>query len=339
MSRFCVRCGVEEPELIIDGLCVRCLVSEGKVVRPPKNIDVIICPSCNSIKLEGKWLVGIKLDDFLRDMILKGSDFHKDFKLTSLDISVEGSRVTARFEGFLKTAEVVKEYLINLNISKSLCPHCSKIKGGHYDAVIQVRTSLKKFSDVLRNKLVDALLKSSISNHISEIEFVREGLDVKVLSQGFARKLTNDLISMYGGTSKESWKVVGVSSSGKKVSKLTISIRLLGLMPGDIIMFNGRPALVENISGNSVVVKPLDSGNMVKLYASDLSTKDILVIGRDEYELVDGYVAEVSDNKALVKEVLSGSMFELAAPENIVSGSKVKLLIYKDRVYLANVER
>lgn len=340
MGRFCSRCGVEEPAVIVDGLCVRCLVEEGRAVRPPKNVKVVVCPSCGSIKLEGKWLDGIALEEFLKELMWRESKFHREFKPNSLSISIEGSKIIARFEGLIKTSEVIKEFLIDLTMSKSLCPHCSKVKSGYYEAIIQVRTYSETLNESLRGKLVNTLLKyANTSKNISEIEFVRKGLDVKVLSVSVARKIANDLISMYGGTSVESWKAVGISADGRKASKLTISLRLLGLTCGDLIMFKGIPALVEEVSQGSARVRALDSGNLIRLHAHDLSSGDVVILDRGEYELVEGYVVSVSDDKAVVRDVRRGRIFELPAYEGLLSGLKVRLLIYKDRIYLARVEK
>lgn len=340
MGRFCSRCGVEEPAVIVDGLCVKCLVEEGRAVRPPKNVEVVICPSCGSIKSGGKWLDSTALEEFLKELIWRESKFHREFKPNSLSISIEGNKIIARFEGIIKTSEVVKEFLIDLTMSKSLCPQCSKVKSGYYEAIIQVRTYSGTLNESLRSKLVNTLLKyANTSKNISEIEFVRKGLDVKVLSVSAARKLANDLISMYGGTTEESWKVVGVSTEGRKTSRLTISLRLLGLTCGDLIAFKGNPALVEEVSHDSVRVKALDSGNLIRLHARDLSSEDVVILDRSEYELVEGYVVSVSDDKALVRDVRRGRVFELPVYEGLLSGLKVRLLIYKDRIYLAHVEK
>lgn len=340
MGRFCSKCGVEEPAVIIDGLCVKCLVEEGRAVRPPRKVEVVVCPSCSSIKFEGRWLDGVGLEEFLKELIWRESKFHREFKPNSLSISIDGNKIIARFEGVIKTSEVVKEFLIDLTMSKSLCPQCSKVKSGYYEAIIQVRTYSGTLNESLRSKLVNTLLKyANTSKNISEIEFVKKGLDVKVLSISAARKLANDLISMYGGTLAESWKVVGMSADGRKTSRLTISLRLLGLTCGDLITFKGIPALVEEVSHNSVRVRALDSGNLIRLHIHDLSSGDVVVLDRDEYELVESYVVDVSNGKAVVKDVRRGRTFELPAHEGLLPGLRVGLLIYKDRIYLAHVEK
>ncbi len=340
MGKFCVRCGVEEPALIIDGLCLSCLVAEGRAVKPPEAVEVITCPSCGSIQSGNRWLGGVGLEDFLRDLILSKCEFHRDFKLRSLDVRVGDGKVTAFFKGFLRNAEVSAEFQVSLSMKRSLCPQCSKVKSGYYEAVIQIRSFSEPFDDVLRGKLVDTLLRSSnTSRYITEIEPVREGLNVKVLSQGVARKLASDLISMYGGVVSESWKVVGMSSSGKNISRLTISLRLLGLSPGDLVLHGGSPALVEEIRRNFVKVRMIDSGNVVKLHVDDLSGGDLKLVRRDEYEVLDGRVMEVLDGKVLVRGLRGSATYELPLSEGLVPGSNVKLLIYKDRIYLAHVEK
>ncbi|MEM2444401.1 MAG: NMD3-related protein [Sulfolobales archaeon] len=340
MGKFCIKCGVEEPELIIDGFCVNCLVNEGKAVKPPKSVEATVCPLCGSVKVGKRWLQDIDLKDHIRELILSGSEFHREFKITSLNITLEGDRVVASFSGVLKHSAVAKDYLINFIANRSLCPQCSRIKGGYYEAVIQIRTYTTIFRRSLIDRIVNSLLKSpNISNNISEIEFIREGLDVKVLSLSVARKLVNDLVSMYGGTSVETWKVVGKSPSGKKVSKLTISLRISGLSPGDFIMLKERLALVEGVSGDNARIKFLDSDEVVRLNFKDVNWEDLSLLIPEEYEVVDAYVINVSNNKVLVKEVGRGNTHEVFTRGAVKVGSRVKLLIYRDRIYLAGIEK
>ncbi|MCS7107819.1 MAG: 60S ribosomal export protein NMD3 [Sulfolobales archaeon] len=339
MSKFCIRCGVEEPELIVDGFCIKCLVDLGKVVKPPNSVKVTVCPTCSSIKTGSKWLLNTDLKEHLRDVVLGDCVLHNDFKLSSLNIDLGGSKALVSFKGYLRGVEVVKDYILDLTINKALCPQCSRVKGGYYEAVIQIRTYLNTFNKSLMDKLVNTLLKSpNISNNISEIEFVKEGLDVKVLSIGIARKLASDIVSTYGGTSSESWKVVGKSSSGKKVSKLTISLRILGLTPGEYVVFKDRLAVVEDIAGTHVKIKFLDVDHVVRLNVDDLSEGDLSDVHVELSELIDAKVTGVYEGKAIVRDVCRGNTYEIPVYGGVKVGSKVKLLIYKDRIYLAGIE-
>ncbi len=334
-----MKCGVEEPELIIDRLCVRCFIDEGRAVKPPNSVEVVICPICGSVKYGSKWLESVDLHTLIKDLILRNTKLHRDFKLVSLDVSIVDSKVVACFRGSVLGIDVSKDYSIDLIVSKVLCQQCSRIKSGYYEALIQVRTLINPLRDHLRDRIDDMLRSTPISRYISEIEHVKEGVNVKVVGQGIARKLANDLVSMYGGTILESWKGTTTSSSGRKTSKLTISVKLVGLLPGDFIVFKDRVAVVDSVSKDLIKVLMLDSGELVKLRVQDLVVKDLKLLRDDEYELVDVYVDDVVGGRVLVKELVSGKTYELPTVSDVKVGSKVKLLIYRDRIYLVSIRK
>ena len=334
-----MKCGVEEPELIIDRLCVKCFIDEGRAIKPPNNVELVICPICGSVKYGNKWLEAVDLHDFIKDLILRGTNFHKDFKLTSLEVSIVDNKVVARFRGSILGVEVSKDYSIDLIVNKVLCQQCSRIKSGYYEALIQIRTLLNPLREYLRDKIDDMMRSTPISRYVSEIEHVREGINVKVLSQGIARKLANDLTSMYGGVILESWKGTTTSSSGKKTSKLTISVKLVGLLPGDFVVFKDRVGVIDSVSKELIKVLMLDSGELVKLRVQDLNTNELRLLSNDEYELVSAYIDGVVGGKVLVKDLVSGKTYELPMVGDVRVGSKVKLLIYRDRIYLVNTRK
>jgi len=347
LKKFCIKCGAEESDEvpIIDNLCINCLLNEGKLIKLPSSVNLIVCPICNSIKLGSKWVWGDFKKDFtqiLKDVILSNSTFHKELADISVNILESGRNALIHVEGTLRGISIRRDYSVDVVITKELCPHCSLAKGGYYEAIVQVRSVLP-----FRSKLKEVLIRrisllNDFIRYVSEVEDLKEGLDIKVLNHGVARRLANSLVREFCGKSSESWKSAGIVS-GKKFSKLTISVRLLGLVPGDFIVFKGNAALVEGVSENSVRMKLLETGSTIRVRRDEINPTDITILNSSEYKVVNTYLVNVGDGRALFKDLKRNVTYEAQLTgglnRELSKGSKVKLLIYKDRAYIIDVRK
>ena len=332
MRKFCVRCGAEVPE-VIDGLCPNCLLHEGKVFTLPKEIKITTCSLCGSIKVGNKWVSDISIEDYVRKIIASSMVVHRDVRNVSVEAGIEGGTVVARVRGSLGRTTVESDFIIKLSVGKVLCPQCIKIKGNYFEALVQIR-SIFEFRDIFKDHILNNILNSNLfSRYISGVELLREGIDVKVINQGMARKLSSSLVSTYGGYTTSSWMDAGFSS-GRKRSKLTISTRLLGLMPCDIVLFKGSPAIVHSLGGEVVKFKLLTSGELVKLHIPRMSLDEVKLLNRNSYELLNAKVVNLVNDKVVVKDLGRGLVFELPLTDKVGVGSKVKLLIYGGNAYM-----
>lgn len=332
MRKFCVRCGAEDLT-IVDGLCMRCLIEEGKLVKPPKEVVVAVCKVCSSVKSGNRWLDHVDLGDFIRKLVTDSIETHKDVKDLTLDVEVSGTTALLRVRGRLKDLEFKEDFTVGLNVSRTLCPRCVKIKGSYYEALIQVRT-LVKFRESFKNSVISRITSHEVfSKYLSDIEVVKDGVDVKLLSQGVARKLASSLVDTYGGIITESWKAAGFLG-GRRVSKLTISARLLGLLPGDIVLIRGEVARVHSIGSNVIRFESLASGKLIKYEVPNIDLRSVELLDSNSYELTDAKVLNLISDKAIIKDLRSGVIYELPVTHGISTNSKVKLLIYKDSMYL-----
>lgn len=332
MRRFCVRCGAEVP-VIIDGLCPNCLLDEGRIFTLPKEVKVTTCSLCSSIKVGSRWVSDTSIEDYVRDIIISSMDVHRDVRDVNIEVSIEGNVVTARVKGLLGGITLERDFMLKLSVNKVLCPQCIKIKGSYFEALVQIR-SVFKFRDMFKEHILNNVLNSELySKYISSVELLKEGIDVKVISQGVARKLASNLISNYGGYMTSSWRDTGYSS-GKKHSKLTISTRLLGLMLGDVVLLRGSPAVVYGLGGEVAKFKLLDSGKLVKFYIPKISLDEVELLDRNSYELLNAKVVNLVNDKVIVKDLKRGLVFELPLIDKVDVGSKIKLLIYGGNTYM-----
>ncbi len=267
MVRFCVRCGAEEREgfPIIDGLCPRCFVKERKIIELPPKVEITLCPSCGSTLLRGKWVfisdnIGEVVETILNELLIKRANTYPGFEDVYAEVK-ELTDTTARIlvTGYYKGALVSQEALINVLIKRRLCPRCMKIKSGHFEAEMQIRTMAPLRGEWSRRFVSDVQGMRRLQESVVDVKEVKNGVDVKVLDQRAAMKLANYLKRVFGAKVVSTWKDAGYRS-GKKHSKLTVSVRLPGLIKGDIIELGGRLAVVVAFYGSKMVVKFLDTG-------------------------------------------------------------------------------
>lgn len=292
MVRFCVRCGAEEKEgfPIIDGLCPRCFVKERKIVELPPKIEVMMCPSCGGTLLRGKWVfindsVEEVVEAIINDVFIRRANTYPGFTDVFAEVK-ELTDTTARIlvTGSYKGALVSQEALINVLVKRRLCPRCMKIKSGHFEAEMQIRTMAPLRGVWSRRFISDVQGMRRLQESVVDVKEVKNGVDVKVLDQRAAMKLANYLKRVFGAKVVSTWKDAGYRS-GKKHSKLTISVRLPGLIEGDVIELGGRLAVVVAFYGSKMVVKFLDTGEKATVSLQRAWAEGLRYLTEKEYAI------------------------------------------------------
>ena len=131
--KFCPLCGRETNKLF-DGICESCLKKQ-KFIELPKKIKVSVCNNCGNV-------VGTK-EKFNDKFIIKliKNNLYINGKLKSILILEKNEKikvkVTGLLKGYLKKEEIIETKIV---IKKRLCDVCGKVKGGYYEAVIQIRS-------------------------------------------------------------------------------------------------------------------------------------------------------------------------------------------------------
>jgi nonsense-mediated mRNA decay protein 3 len=290
MVRFCVRCGAEEREdfPIIDGLCPKCFIKERKIVDLPSKIEVTICPSCGSTLLKGKWVyisdsIEETVETVINDVFIKRANTYPGFEKVSIRVK-ELRETTARLiiTGFYKGAPVSQEVLINVLIKRRLCPRCMKIKSGHFEAELQIRTMAPLRGRWSKRFVSDVQNMKRLQESVVDVKEVKNGVDVKVLDQKTAMKLANYLKKVFGAKVVTTWKDAGYKS-GRKHSKLTISIRLPGLIEGDVINLGNRLAIVTAFYGSKMIVRFLDTGEEATVSLQKAWSEGLRYLTKKEY--------------------------------------------------------
>ncbi len=201
MNIICPKCGREGG--YIDAFCVDCYPYK---IECPSKITIIRCKKCEKIKLSGKWEKAS--ESKIRKQILK------QCKGEFLDVEYDEFKKKLIFE--VKKGKFLEKNF-KLEIEDTTCPYCSRISGGYYEAIIQLRGNPKKIEKEAE-KIKRTLSKKTF---LTKEEEKHGGVDIYVgSSKAVLEYITENKIK-----AKKTTKLVGMKE-GKRLYRLTVSIRL-----------------------------------------------------------------------------------------------------------------
>jgi len=228
---FCPKCGRASE----GGLCAQCFLERFALVECPP-LKIMTCPICGSCLRSGKW-VESDISDAVISLVKSqltinpvAEDVH-----TTLEPEMLGENainVHVRVDAMVKGENVSKEHDVIVRIKKESCDRCSRIAGGYYAAIVQVRAegrfptpeerlkSKKIAQDVIRRAQ-----KSDRMAFISKVKELREGIDIYVGSAKVGKQISKRIVREFGGTFSESAKLVG-HKDGKNQYRISYAVRL-----------------------------------------------------------------------------------------------------------------
>ncbi|WP_424358684.1 60S ribosomal export protein NMD3 [Methanocella sp. MCL-LM] len=259
---FCPRCGKETEA---EGLCNACFADKYVVFQVPQTLDVKLCAKCPSYKIGELW-IETNIDNY-EDLAKKAAV--KTVR-TALSVSkeVEQPQITVVPEftgpymlvihvtvtGAIEGRPVSTSADIEGRVRKETCDICSRMAGGYYEAVIQVRAEgrlptkpeIDRCLKIIENVFVRSAKAGDRLAFITDIFPLSEGADLYVGSTACARQASRTIVDEFGGALIESPKLVG-AVGGKGVYRVTFSVRLPEIVAGDIVRMRNQIVLVEKV--------------------------------------------------------------------------------------------
>ncbi len=339
--RFCVRCGVEEDENtpIIDGLCPKHFVEERRIVSFPSKITIVVCPSCGSVLVGNDWLptdgsIAKALEIYINKALVKRSSIYPGF--TDVEVNVDkvvSDKAFYRVKGRYGKHVLEQDGTLLFEVKHKLCPICSSIRNESYEATVQIRSEGPPRYEVFR-RIADRVTELKEFSNVVKIEESHDGVDLRVRDPSSARLIASVLKKEFSAHVKQTWKDYGYLG-GKKHGKLTISARVPGLLPGDVVVFDEDLYTVVGLSRKGIIfLRRLSDGRMLSVKRDELWSKGFQVLTGKDYAIVEGRLLNYEGGKAVVQAVDSGNIYYVSSPKILDLGSRVKILIYKGIPYL-----
>jgi nonsense-mediated mRNA decay protein 3 len=265
---MCIRCGRNVDRLVDGRLCPDCYLEVYGLGKMPSRLTVTVCPRCGSFRYQGRWYPppgSGSLEDVIAlvaQASFKPAEHVEYYRVERVEVDYETGRALVTVAGRLKgfDREYTVTYNVSVTVNKQLCPACFQKAAGTPTAILQIRGYNGRLSDEDR-EAVEEIIESmeGVSDAIISVEELREGVDYKLLDQNTARHIAAKIRSRMAALIKESYKVVGRRSDGKRRSRLTLSVRLPFFREGSLVDYRGRLAVVEKISNGFVHLRLLGS--------------------------------------------------------------------------------
>jgi len=271
---FCVECGAEGPTL--EGLCSDDFAKKHSLVRAPERMNVAKCAHCGKLELSSGWTHATVEEAIPR---LLDAHVEKDPHVTRVAYTWVSRQEHENIVGLTVKAncrlgewDLMASFRTRVRIRGGACPTCSKQRADYFVGTVQVRADGRPLTDEegQRAASVAGRAASGGEDFVSGIEHVRGGIDVKVGSNRFAKRLARDLAREFGGTVGSS-ATLHTQREGREMYRSTYVVRIPAFREGDVVLWRGARYRVQGL-GDPVRLQHVDSGAVERVRVRDLAT-------------------------------------------------------------------
>ncbi len=166
LRRYCIRCGKQllskKPVLL---LCEECSIKEKNEKK--EEVSLVLCRECFRYRLGKRWYTPRIVSDNVEKYIE----------------NIFNERIVKIFRGGYETENKV------IKLNYGICDECSRMHGGYYEAIIQLRGS-NDFLEKEEKRIISMVHSSRMPrNFISKIVKVKGGKDIYLGSKKIAYKI------------------------------------------------------------------------------------------------------------------------------------------------------
>jgi nonsense-mediated mRNA decay protein 3 len=213
-----------------------------------------------------------------------------------VEIHVSGLAEGVPFETALRTRARIKN---------ATCVRCSRVQGGYYEAIVQVRAARrameadeKRALRALASRFIERIVAEGDRNaFVLRDEDADRGLDIYMGTTNAGRMLAKQIAAERGGRISEHAKTVG-QKDGIDLVRMTFAVRLPEFRSGDVVILPGGPGIVTSIGAKTVQVSDVQTGRLRHVERAEVEEAQVLspaeareavVVSRsgDELQLLD----------------------------------------------------
>lgn len=305
---FCVICGNETPdEELRHGECPSCYLKKNVVAKLRDNVDVEVCVHCHSRRRGEIWLEGHgDLQPVVEDAVREAVEFAKvvDKGRMRVEIAPEDERnfrVTVHASGSAEGVPFTTELKARSRVKNGTCVRCSRVQGGYYEAIVQIRAvrrpiereemrALKQLASRFIERVVTDGDRSAFVLRDEEID---RGLDIYMGTTNSGRMLSKQISVEFGGKVSEHPKTVG-QKDGLDLIRMTFAVKLPEYRAGDIVVLDDQALLVTSIGAKTVQLTEVSSGQARHVERAEVdravvlspaNAKEAVIVTADDQEL------------------------------------------------------
>jgi nonsense-mediated mRNA decay protein 3 len=267
---ICPLCG--EPS---DGdLCGRCRAGRTRWMEAAPRAEYISCPACGSRKAGAVWQdTPAPREELARELAIRAVRLapevrDPEFRVSLWEKSPNRTIATVHVLAKLFGVRVEDEAQVEIVWRGETCDRCSRISGGYFEGVVQVRADGRSLTP--HEGEVAARIASEIEERLQEggarLSFIsrmtgEEELDIVVGENAMGEEIARQITGALGGRYTVHPKLAG-ERDGRRVYRITYSVRLPRLQKGDVIEAGGEYLEVRETGKRQLKVFQLGGGGM-----------------------------------------------------------------------------
>lgn len=341
---ICVECGRDAPRLI-RGSCPECFTSKTRLVTAPEVLDVELCSHCDARHVGAHWLDPAEdepLEDIRAAAVRAATTIHPAVRSPLLDIAETAQdekhyRTTIHLQGEVEDTPVDVAATMTVRLRRSVCDRCSRMFGGYYAAIIQLRAvgrdvtipELEKAHRIVGSELDRLRASGSRDAFLTKSGAVPGGFDYYMGDIEGTRAVARTLLGKLGANLQETAKLAG-RKEGNDIYRVTFLVRIREFAPDDFALLRGEePVQVSSYERGKAIVYRLQDHQRDRVDESDLKR-----IGGSE-ALVRAVVVSRSPTSIQLLDPVTYATRDVAIPEGWVEeGETVWALRHEDTLYL-----
>ncbi len=191
--------------------CSECYLKKNLVIRLPSLLEASRCPHCGRYLIGGKW-VGMEEEEAVEKIVKRSLkiNIQKIDKLASVVVEIRRERgdyialVRVLFGNSEKNRRCVVRF------KDTLCPRCSRMAGGYYEAVVQLRGDIGDEMLELISRWVGE--DKDPMAFIGDIKTLHGGYDIYIGGKKVAERVVKRILRHGGGEVRSSPYHVGRST-------------------------------------------------------------------------------------------------------------------------------
>ncbi|MBT8507390.1 NMD protein affecting ribosome stability and mRNA decay [Methanomicrobiaceae archaeon CYW5] len=311
-ENFCPKCGGPTTN---EGICDKCLAESIDWIVAEQRVVCTFCPTCGSMKQGNTWSDATPNRELLAEELALGAlKVHPDvenlhFTVETYEPSPNRTKCIIHAEGTLYGIPVQETREVLVVWKKEQCDRCSRLSGGYYEGVIQVRAT-DRTPDIHERSRVESIAYSVEDglqesgerlSFISRIDDIKDGVDVVISSHHIGDLITKQITNELGGKTTRHPKLIG-EREGKKLYRITYLVRLPRYRRGDVIEIKNKYYEVRSVESGTIKVFDLQEGIM-NVVREDDSYRIIGNVRDAEYaavSFIDGDMAGILDPKTFM---------------------------------------
>ena len=346
---FCPECGSTDKEMV-GNICIDCFLKEFEMIELPQRIEVEICSHCNSKLEEGKWSEeNIPEEEIIYRALERNIKIQDEVSNEIINLKIDQIKGTisncfVEVIGEVHGTQIEETHECEVKIKKSVCPSCSKMQSGYYETVIQFRANNReikteeyaKADEIVERTLIKQSKKDKLA-YCPQIAKLKEGYDYYIGSFKSGKKVAENLKEEFGGTIKESPRLISEDkSTGKGLYRIWISVRIPEFEINDFVKYENKIIQIKSIDKNRILGIDISTN---KKHNIPMKHVEDLKLVKKSNEIETTTILSKSPNTIQILDPGDYSAQDLEMKEEFQDyniGDEIKLIKIDNYIYLLN---